>query len=243
VSALVAERGGARIHWTRARLPTSRCGRVSTICDGHAHAGWSRRGGVAPQPRLVATYEELGIAQGGPVQAGFCGIRPRSARPVPNLRPWDVHRYRVFRRAGLPRPFTLPLRKRVAAAQLDATKARVGSTVLELTAQVRQVMVTLQAAQATVEVRKLCARGPGAAAELRVRQRAVGNVSELDVHPGAGVLRAEQVDLGQAKSRPSSSRAVERLLGLWGADSAPGRSRAGSRTRPSGIPRSTMSSP
>ena len=38
---------------------------------------------------------------------------------------------------------TLPMRKRVAAAQLDATKARVGSAVLDLTAEVREALVAL----------------------------------------------------------------------------------------------------
>jgi cobalt-zinc-cadmium efflux system outer membrane protein len=117
--------------------------------------------------------------------------------------------------------FMLPLRKRVAAAQLDATKARVGSAVLDLTAQVRQAVVSLQAAQATVEIRKLVLEAQSAAAELRARQRAVGNVGDLDVFQEQAFFEQSKLDLARVEQQAVEQREqVNRLLGLWGPDSA-----------------------
>jgi len=107
----------------------------------------------------------------------------------------------------------------VAAAQLAATKARVGNAVLELTAQVRQAVVTLQAAQATVEVRTLVLEAQSAAAELRARQRAAGNVSDFDVIQEQAFFEQSKLDLGRAELQAVEQR-ENRLLGLWGSDSA-----------------------
>src|SRR5207237_10168599 len=100
-------------------------------------------------------------------------------------------------------------------------KARVGNAVLELTAQVRQALVTLQAAQATVEVRTLVLEAQSAAAELRVRQRAAGNVSELDVIQQEAFFEQSKLDLGRAELQAVEQREqLNRLLGLWGPESA-----------------------
>ena len=223
VSALVAERGGARIHWdegtpadeqVRARVHDLVTGTLTP--DGAVEVALLRNQG------LVATYEELGIAQADLVQAGLLRNPTLGARVrFPTSGPGTFIDTEFSVAQDFLDLFTLPLRKRVAAAQLDATKARVGSTVLELTAQVRQVMVTLQAAQATVEVRKLVLEAQGAAAELRVRQRAVGNVSELDVIQEQAFFEQSKFDLGQAEEQAVQQREqLNRLLGLWGADSA-----------------------
>src|SRR6267143_5544418 len=138
VSKLVEERGGKPLHWDE-----------GTPADAQvqAHVRDLLRGTLTPEGAvevallrnqgLVATYEELGVAQADLVQAGLLrnptfGARvrfPTSGGVV------DTEFSIAQDFLGI---FTLPLRKRVAAAQLDATKARVGSAVLELTAQVRR---------------------------------------------------------------------------------------------------------
>jgi cobalt-zinc-cadmium efflux system outer membrane protein len=82
-------------------------------------------------------------------------------------------------------------------------------------------VVTLQAAQATIEVRKLVLEAQSAAAELRARQRAVGNVSDLDVIQEQSFFEQSKLDLGRAEEQAVQQREqVNRLLGLWGPDSA-----------------------
>lgn len=223
VSALVAARGGARIHWdqgtpadeqVRAHVRDLLTGTLSP--DGAVEVALLRNQG------LVATYEQLGIAQADLVQAGLLrnpglGARVRFPTSGPGTS-IDTEFSIAQDFLGI---FTLPLRKRVAAAQLDAAKARVGGAVLELTARVRQALVTLQAAQATVEVRKLVLEAQSAAAELKTRQRAAGNIGDLDVLQEQAFLEQGKLDLGRAELQAVEQREqLNRLLGLWGPDSA-----------------------
>ena len=221
VSGLVAERGGPRIHWdqgtpadeqVRARVHDLVMGTLTP--DGAVEVALLRNQG------LVARYEELGIGQADLVQAGLLRNPTFGARVRFPTSGGVVDTEFSIAQDFLD-IFTLPLRKRVATAQLDAAKARVGSAVLELTAQVRQAVVTLQAAQATVEIRKLVLEAQSAAAELRARQRAVGNVSDLDVIQEQSFFEQSKLDLGRAEERTVQQREeVNRLLGLWGPDSA-----------------------
>src|SRR6266478_7664126 len=223
VSTLVAERGGGRIHWDQGMPADEQVrARVHDLVTGTLTPDGAVEVALLRNQGLVATYEELGIAQADLVQAGLLRNPTLGARVrFPTSGPGTFIDTEFSVAQDFLDLFTLPLRKRVAAAQLDATKARVGSSILELTAQVRQAMVTLQAAQATVEVRKLVLEAQGAAAELRVRQRAVGNVSELDVIQEQAFFEQSKFDLGQAEEQAVQQREqLNRLLGLWGADSA-----------------------
>jgi outer membrane protein, heavy metal efflux system len=221
VSALVAARGGARIHWDQG---TPADEQVKARVDGLLNGTLTPEGAVEVallrNQGLVATYEELGIAQADLVQAGLLrnpsfGTRVRF--PSSNAAT-DIEFSVAQDFLGL---FTLPLRKRVAAAQMDATKARVGSAVMQLTAQVRQAVVSLQASQATVEVRKLVLEAQSAAAELRNRQRAAGNVGDLDVIQEQAFFEQGKLDLSRAELQAVEQREqVNRLLGLWGQGSA-----------------------
>src|SRR6267378_8108071 len=223
VSKLVEERGGKPLHWDQGTPADAQVkAHVRDLLHGTLTPEGAIEVALLRNQGLVATYEELGIAQADLVQAGLLRNPTFGARVrFPTSGPGTFIDTEFSVAQDFLDLFTLPLRKRVAAAQLDAAKARVGSSVLELTSQVRQAMVTLQAAQATVEVRKLVLEAQGAAAELRVRQRAVGNVSDLDVIQEQAFFEQSKFDLGQAEEQAVQQREqVNRLLGLWGPESA-----------------------
>jgi cobalt-zinc-cadmium efflux system outer membrane protein len=223
VSALVATRGGARIHWDQGTPADDQvCARVHDLLTGTLAPDGAVEVALLRNQGLVAAYEELGIAQADLVQAGLLRNPSFGARVrFPTSGPGGFVDTEFSVVQDFLNLITLPLRKRVAAAQLDATKARVGNAVLELTAQVRQAVVTLQAAQATVEVRTLVLEAQSAAAELRVRQRAAGNISELDLNQQQAFFEQSKLDLGRAELQATEQREqVNRLLGLWGPDSA-----------------------
>jgi outer membrane protein, heavy metal efflux system len=223
VSALVAARGGARIHWDQGTPADEQVrGRVRDLVMGTLTPDGAVEVALLRNQGLVATYEQLGIAQADLVQAGLLRNPSLGARVrFPTSGPGKFIETEFSVAQDFLDLFTLPLRKRVAAAQLDAAKARVGSAVLELTAQVRQAVVSLQAAQATVEVRKLVLEAQSAAAELRARQRAVGNIGDLDAIQEQAFFEQSRLDLGRAELQTLEQREqVNRRLGLWGADSA-----------------------
>src|SRR6202171_1094137 len=223
VSALVAERGGARIHWDQGTPADEQVrARVHDLVTGTLTPDRAVEVALLRNQGLVATYEELGIAQADLVQAGLLRNPSFGARVrFPTSGPGTFIDTEFSIAQDFLDLFTLPLRKRVATAQLNAAKARVGSAVLELTAQVRQAVVSLQAAQATVEVRKLVLEAQSAAAELRARQRAVGNVGDLDVFQEQAFFEQSKLDLARVEQQAVEQREqVNRLLGLWGPDSA-----------------------
>jgi cobalt-zinc-cadmium efflux system outer membrane protein len=223
VSALVTERGGARIHWDQGTAADEQVrGHVHDLVMGTLTPGGAVEVALLRNQGLVATYEELGIAQADLVQAGLLRNPSFGARVrFPTSGPGTFIDTEFSLVQDFLDLFTLPLRKRVAAAQLNAAKARVGSAVLELTARVRQAVVSLQAAQATAEVRKLVLEAQSAAAELRARQRAVGNVGDLDVFQEQAFFEQSKLDLGRTELQAVEQREqVNRLLGLWGPDSA-----------------------
>ncbi len=220
VSKLVQERGGGQLHWDQGTPADEQVrAHIADLLVGNLTAETAVEVALMRNQGLVATYEELGIAQADLVQAGLLrnpsfGARVRFSPGAANRTPADFSITQNFLDL-----FTLPLRKRVAAAELDAKKARVGGAVLELAAQAREAVVALQAAQAMVEVRRLVLEAQGAAAELRRRQHAVGNVGELDLVQEQAFFEQGKLDLARAEAVVLDDRErVNRLLGLWGTD-------------------------
>jgi len=101
-------------------------------------------------PSLRAKLEELAIRQSDLVQAGLL------KNPVFTLgrTAWEMEHIAPNLFATVEQDFldilTLPMRKRVAATELEATKLEIGDHVLELAAQVREAFYTAQAAEQIV---------------------------------------------------------------------------------------------
>jgi len=220
VSKLVEDRGGKPLHWDE-----------GTPADAQvqAHVRDLLRGTLTPEGALeiallrnqglVAIYEELGVAQADVVQAGLLRNPTVGARVrFPTGAGFTDTEFSVAE--DFLSILTLPMRKRVAAAQLDASKARVGSAVLDLTAEVRGVFVGLQAAQATAKVRQLAFEAQQAAAELRRRQHAAGNVGDLELVQEEAFYQQSKLDLARADTQVlEQQERLNRLLGLWGEES------------------------
>lgn len=126
---------------------------------------------------LQATYEELGIAQADLVQAGLL----RNPTFFASFRFMDKaiegHR-ETNTEFSVDQDFLdllmLPLRKKVAAAQFEQAKQRVGNAVLDLAKEVRSAYYTLQADEQTIEMRRTVVQATEAAAELAIRQLELG---------------------------------------------------------------------
>jgi cobalt-zinc-cadmium efflux system outer membrane protein len=220
MSKLVEERGGKPLHWDE-----------GTPADAQvqAHVRDLLRGTLTPEGAveiallrnqgLVAIYEELGVAQADVVQAGLLRNPTVGARVrFPTGAGFTDTEFSVAEE--FLSIFTLPMRKRVAVAQLDASKARVGSAVFDLTAEVRGAFVGLQAAQATAKVRQLALEAQQAAAELRRRQHAAGNVGDLELVQEEAFYQQSKLDLARAETQVLEQRErLNRLLGLWGEES------------------------
>lgn len=172
-------------------------------------------------PTLQATYEDLTVAQADVVQAGllknpvFSGFfhAPISSGAVPH---WEIGVEQDFLSV-----FMIPAKTRVAEAELEAVKLKVGSEVIELAYDVRAAYFTLQAAQQALLMRRMILEAAEASIDVKNRQRAGGTISELDLAQEQSVYDLARLDLAQAESSLVGARErLTRLLGLRGLDAA-----------------------
>jgi cobalt-zinc-cadmium efflux system outer membrane protein len=170
-------------------------------------------------PTLLATYEELSLAQADLVQAGLLKNPVFGVAGVPSehdtLSPAVIGSVAVDFLDLL----TLPARKTIAGAQLEAVKARVGDAVLELAARVRVAYFEVQAAGQSVAMHRTIADAAGASGELARRQRDAGNASELDAANQVALAEQAQLDLARAEGEVAATRErLTRLMGVWGGE-------------------------
>ena len=168
---------------------------------------------------LQAEYAEVGISYGEFVTAGLlrnpsltASVRFPDHRSS-YLSDWEGALAQDFLDALL-----LPLRKRLAAAQLRAVEGRVADETLRTAAEVERAFYTYQARRQLIDRLQLIAETNGAAADFTRSLHTAGNVSDLDLVNQQAVYSQSQIDVTQARAQTLNDReAVSRLLGLDGA--------------------------
>jgi cobalt-zinc-cadmium efflux system outer membrane protein len=171
---------------------------------------------------LQALYEDLSIAQADLVQAGLLQNPTLSGGvtvPVAGAgvqTGFDLGVVQDF--LGL---FVLSARKRIAGAELEATKFRVGNAVLRMTFDVQVAYYTLVAAQQSLDMRRTVLAAGDAATALAEAQHAAGNISDLDFANQRTICEQLRTDVKRTEADATVAReALTRLLGLWGSDVA-----------------------
>ena len=169
---------------------------------------------------LQAVYSDLGVAQADLVQAGLlsnpvldASIKfPTSGGGRPDL---ELDAAMNFLNI-----FYIPLRKRVAAARFEETKARVTGTVLDFAGRVRRAFYTYQADEQMLELRQTVVQALAASFEIARRLYQAGNISDFDFFSQRAQLEAGKLALRAAEVSVHQSREeLNALMGLWGAQS------------------------
>jgi cobalt-zinc-cadmium efflux system outer membrane protein len=170
-------------------------------------------------PGLLADLEDLGISQAEYAQAArianpsldFSYRRPDRSGLVANVEIGLIE--------NLLDPLLLPLRKRMAAAELEAAKLRVGQRMLDLVAETKEAFVQLQAADRLVERLGVIVEIEVAAATFAERQREAGNLPQLALEEHQALLDETKVDQVHARVAAKARREkLQRLMGLSGAE-------------------------
>jgi cobalt-zinc-cadmium efflux system outer membrane protein len=113
----------------------------------------------------------------------------------------------------------IPLKKRVAKDRLEAAALRVADEILELVSQVKQAFYSLQASQQLLKRFQLIEETNAASLDLAQRQHEAGNVSDLALVQQQASYSRSRLDAATAEAEISRNREkLNRLLGLWGAD-------------------------
>jgi len=168
-------------------------------------------------PGLRAKLEELSIAQADLVQAGLL------KNPVFSVgrTAWESEHIDPNLFATVEQDFldlvTMPLRKRVAATELEATKLEVGDHVLELAASVREAFYMAQAAEQVGTMRALVAEASQTSADVARKQHEAGNMSDLALNTELGLTAQTALDRKRATGEATVAREkLNKLMGAWG---------------------------
>jgi cobalt-zinc-cadmium efflux system outer membrane protein len=217
VDRLVRERSGHRTRWAQGSPEDEQVNRW--VGDLLAH-GLTRGAAVeialVNNPRLQATYEELGVSQAAVVQAGLLrnpSLGAHVAFPVRG----DGKEIQFSLVQDFLDVFVLPLRKQIATEQLTVDVLRVAQQALDMVADVQKEYVAVQASTALVTYRRTVIEADEGAAELSRAQYAAGNLSafkhatQLVTYEEAALeLTRDELELLRHRER------LNRLLGLWG---------------------------
>ena len=170
---------------------------------------------------LQATFEEIGIAQADLIEAGLLKnpIFAGNAR-FPDRSPSGTNIEMSVAQEFFDL-LVIPLRKKVAAAQLAKTKLRVGDAILKLAAETKTAFYELQAQQQLVGRLKAINETDGAAVELAQRQHEAGNISDLDLANQQATYSQSKLDIAETSASIRTGREkLNRLMGTWGEDTA-----------------------
>jgi cobalt-zinc-cadmium efflux system outer membrane protein len=163
---------------------------------------------------FLARLEDVGIAQADLVEAGLLE-NPRlfgSAR-FPDRAPRAANL-----EAGLGGNvldlLTRPLRRRVAAAELEKTKLEVAHDAIALVAETKEAVYALQAREQLLERLELAAKAGQAALEVSAELRKAGNITELDLANQQAAYDETRLELDEVRTEITAHREkLNRLLG------------------------------
>ncbi|MCL5979186.1 MAG: TolC family protein [Gammaproteobacteria bacterium] len=206
-----------QVHWTQGG-PEDRAGQavVQRLLLGPLTADKAVQIALLNNPGLQAEFENLGISQANLIQAGLLANPVFSAAylysPIGSNTSLGVAQ-------DFLNVFTLAARKRIATAEFDATRLKVTQRVMDLTAQVRIAYYSAVANAQTLGLDRQIVSSTQAAAELAERQVQAGTLSRRDQYLHQTFYAQQLVELQNAETQLVSARErLNRLLGLWGAD-------------------------
>ena len=213
VANIANERTGGRVQWNRDTEADRAVGdEVRSMLEGDLSADQAVQIALLNNRNLQATFEDLGVAQADLVEAGLL------KNPL-------FHAERRFPGKALELDITedflsvffLPLRKRIAESNFEATKLRVANAVLDLASRAREGFYELQGAEQILELRRSVVQATSASADAAKRLHDAGNMTDLNLANEQAAASMARLELGVAESGLQDQREhLNVLMGLWG---------------------------
>ncbi|MFO0739617.1 MAG: TolC family protein [Labilithrix sp.] len=218
LAAKVEQRSGHRVRWDQGGDDHGAIEKaVDDLLTRELTADAAVQVALLDSPALRAKLEELSIAQADLVQAGLL------KNPVFSIgrTAWEAEHINPNLFASIEQDFldilTLPLRKRVASAELEAAKLELADHVLELAGQVREAFYNAQAAEQVAAMRRLVTDASQTAAELARRQHEAGNMNDLALNNELALAAQTSLDRRRADTDAAVAREkLNKVMGVWG---------------------------
>ncbi len=219
VQANVGERISKRVEWrndAEAEAEISRT--VHALLRGTITAERAVQIALLNNRELQATFEEIGIANADLTEAGLLKNPVFNASVRFPDRPPSATNVEFSIVQDFLDLLMIPLRKKVAAAELARVELKVGDEVLKLAAEVKAAFYTLQGKQMLFGRLGELGNTYGAALELSLRQHEAGNINDLELANQQSTYSQAKLDAAQvAAEMRSDQEKLNRLMGVWGA--------------------------
>lgn len=168
---------------------------------------------------IQATFEEVGVAQADLVQAGLF------QNPIfdgyirfPNQPSLELNTAFSVTQCFLDL-FLIPLRKKIAAVELEQAQFRVANAVLNLAFEVQETFYSLAAEKSKNALLATLVQATGVANQLAIAQREQGNINDINLHVYVNEYLVSNVDFTQSQTTIIHLRQkMNRLLGLSSCD-------------------------
>lgn len=181
VSSSIERRLDKTVHWDKGCLKEEQveC-RIHSLLQQELTVDAAVQIALLNNPHTQAIFEEIGVSQADLVEAGLFSnpifdlvIRfPDKKKFVPDIE------YSIV--ASFIDLFLIPLRVKVAKAELEQTTLRVTNEVLDLAFEVEQTYYELQAAQQELRYTRSIVELTSIHSEIASRQKNIDNVNSLD---------------------------------------------------------------
>lgn len=166
--------------------------------------------------RLQIAFENLGIAQAELVEAGLLE-NPVFSLTVYSGDPGNIVESAIVQ--DFISLLSLSVRKQIAGAQADRVTAEAAQRALELAAEVKTRYYAVVGDAQALELAEQIVSSTQAAAELARRQYDAGNLSRREQSIQQAFHAQTVLEVAQAQAQLAADREkLNRLLGLWGAD-------------------------
>jgi len=218
VQKTVAERSGHEILWPMTGEANEQANtKVRGLLAQELTAESAVQIALLNNRHLRSTFEELGISRADVIQAAL----PRNPEFTASIRFPDRPPSGAKTDFGLAADFLdlllLPLKKRLANAQLEQTKLRVSHEILQTIAEVKTALYTVQARQQLARRLQAIVEINDAGVDLSLRQHQAGNITDLELANQAAVFQQAKLEWGKALAQVRADRErLNRFLGVWG---------------------------
>ncbi len=181
VSSTIERRIDKQVQWNQGCYQDERiCELIETLLQQELTADSAVQIALLNNPKVQEIFEEIGIAQADLVEAGLLSNPafdlifrfPEKKNLVTNIE------YTIT--SSFIDLFLIPLRVKVAKAELDQTILRVTNDILDLAFEVEQTFYELQAAQQDLKYVQSIVELTSIHSELALRQQKIGNVNKLE---------------------------------------------------------------
>jgi cobalt-zinc-cadmium efflux system outer membrane protein len=219
----VAGRIGQAPHWHRDELAEQRIrDEVRRVLAEPLTSVSAVRVALVNNRGLQADLEELGVAQADLVEAGMIE-NPSLGIDVRFPTTGDLSMFKIEGDIGIDfiSIFTIAARQRVAEEHFEAAKLSAAAAVLELCAEVRKAFYDVQAAQQLAKVNLTIAQAAQGSYDTAVALHRAGNISDLQMAQEQALYEEARLALLESDGEVVTAREqLNRLLGLWGADTS-----------------------